>query len=133
MMDLRLKELDIFLVAGPFHVVDRADNVAANLGGSGHTSEEVYHLLRNRYQLGDRLALSGYYDRTALLRDLIEKAQAIRLEIGYRDLRDIVVIVFDPRSFSANHRVADGLAVHRVRLPQLLPCHTGEGRYLPPQ
>src|ERR1700688_4058667 len=47
---------DVLGIAGPFHIIDRADDVAADLDGPRHIPEEIDWLLVDRNQLGDWLA-----------------------------------------------------------------------------
>ena len=65
---------DVLGIAGPFLVVDRADDVTANPGGSGHITKEVYRLFLDRHELSDRFALLCDGDRPALLRHLVHQA-----------------------------------------------------------
>jgi hypothetical protein len=68
-------------ITGPFDVLNRTDNVTANLDGPGHTAEEVYAFVFHRHKLGDRFSPFGDDDRPPLSRDIVHQSQTIRLEI----------------------------------------------------
>src|SRR5206468_11268034 len=92
-------------IARPFDVVDRTDDVAANLDRPRHAAKDVDRFLADRHPLGDRLAALRDDDRYPALRALVHHAQAVGLEFACWDLMRPFVHVA-PRWSSAMVRIA---------------------------
>jgi hypothetical protein len=76
---------DVLDITSPFVFVDRADDIAADFGGSGHVTKKIYRFFLYGHELRDRFPSLCDDDRPALLCHLIDQAQAVGLEFRRRN------------------------------------------------